>query len=106
MNIVFLPIFKDISQLTDHYYRLHWYLYPLRKHIDRITLFYDCDSALESPPEYLNVDLLNISKKMSGVEMIRVNRLSNCEKIIQESDIVLIWEIDNQQAGKIPLSLE
>ena len=106
MNIVFLPIFKNSSQLTDHYYRLHWYLYPLRKHIERITLFYDCDNVLESPPEYLSIDLLDISKKMSGVEMVKVNRLSNCKKTIQESDIVLIWEIDNQQAGKVPLSLE
>jgi glycosyltransferase involved in cell wall biosynthesis len=106
MNIVFLPIFKDTKQLTDHYYRLHWYLYPLRKYIDRITLFYDCDSVLESPPEYLNIDLLNISKKMSGVEMVRVNKLSNCEKTIKESDIVLISKVDNQQVGKIPLSLE
>ncbi len=106
MNIIFLPIFKDPVQFTDHYYRMCWYLYPLQKNISKISFLYNCDEVNPHPPEHLSDELLDISKKITGVEFVRATNIADCKKIIQESDIVLLWQIDNQQIEKIPPRLK
>ena len=104
MNIVFFPVFTDNRELTDHYYRLYWYLYPFRDKIDQITLLCECECSLGEFPDYLDPSLLDLCGKMPAVQVVDVSSVQYLNVFFKKCDVILLWKIDPEQPDKIPVS--
>ncbi len=106
MNIILYPIFTDIHDLTDHYYRLHWYLYPFREQISQVSLFYSGgDEPIGQVPNYLDPALGELAGSMLKVNVLRSESAKAFEQNVTQSSVVLLWQIDFGQPNKVPKSL-
>jgi glycosyltransferase involved in cell wall biosynthesis len=91
MKLVLYPAFVDERDLTDHYYRLHWYLNPLRELIASIVV----PHKLERPeigalPDYLDPNLT----RLTGTLPISYHRVDSDEELEVEAktaDALLLW---------------
>ena len=105
MNILFYPIFSDRESITDHFYRLHWYLYPFREHITRITLLHTIDgNEIGALPPYFDKQLLELTKLFTKVDLVKIKNVEDAEKIANKADYVFLWSTDLSQADKLPES--
>ncbi len=103
MNILFYPAFTDTQTLTDHYYRLHWYLYPFKEHISKVTLLSaDKNEAADFVPDYLDPSLKQLVGDFTQLQVKQLDSEKEYEAAIAQSDIVLLWDIDPTQPLKVP----
>ncbi|MEM0984870.1 MAG: glycosyltransferase [Pseudomonadota bacterium] len=92
MKICFFPAFTDRATLTDHFFRLHWYLRPLAGSIKTIEVPVsdpslrpgDCPPFLDQSLKCLVGDL--------PVEFVSTNKTS-LEDMIGNADVVLKWDV-------------
>jgi FkbM family methyltransferase len=94
MKLIFYPVFKDQESLSDHYYRLHWYLYPLRDRIDEIVMLRASeDIGPGEPPRYLDSELTALVGSLP-ISLQTISRSSQLKKFIRTSDLALLWSVD------------
>ncbi len=98
MRLAFYPAFDDASSLTDHYYRLLWYLTPFKPEIDQIIIPHLLDHAEPGPPPaHLDSSLAGLANGLP-VEFRKVEDDHGAEEALNEVDCVLLWasEVDGQ----------
>ncbi len=105
MKIALIPVFENQDELTEHYYRLHWYIYPFSDKIEQITIFHDIENLqIGEIPDHLDqaisdcVGKLPIVFKQAKLAELALNDFIDC-------DVVFLTESDLSQADKIPDSL-
>lgn len=92
MKLVFYPAFDDAEVFTDHFYRLHWFLYPFRDQIDEVVLPVRRPMAPGALSPILDSSLASLVGKIS----VRIVEAAADEVIAQElskADCVLAWKM-------------
>jgi hypothetical protein len=104
MKVLFYPRFTDRAKFTDHYYRMHWYLYPFADLITQVDLIGDFPlSDIDAFPEYLDDEI----KKLIGTIPIRIhNEIDDKQTIslFEGADVVLVHHVDLKQPARLPKS--
>jgi len=91
MRLVFYPTFHDERELSDHFYRLHWFLFPFRDLIDEVTLLHSasCTVSLQ-PPQYLDQSLSRLVGQLN-VHLAVAHDHRALERALDDADVVLVW---------------
>lgn len=102
MKIGLIPVFENQDELTEHYYRLHWYLYPFSEKIEQITIFHDIEKLeIGKVPDHLDQSISDCVGKLPIV----FKRVKLAELVLNDFidfDVVFLTESDLSQADKIP----
>jgi len=106
LTILFYPAFDNSEDFTDHYYRMMWYLNPLRERIRRVVMPYEGDSpSVGELPYYLDPAIRKMaegSEIADAVELVSAEDSSLLQSAAKESDIVLVWRVDSSQGNRVP----
>ncbi|MCQ8185381.1 glycosyltransferase [Parvularcula maris] len=105
MQVCFYPAFENSDKLTDHFYRLHWYLAPFAEKIASIVLPVVTDAVtVGEVPTYLDEQL----RLLNGTLPVRQMELStsDLEQELERADLVLLWRTDDASANGIPTELK
>lgn len=103
MKVAFYPEFSDAESLSDHYYRLHWYLFPFRMQIENIVMPVASDAlAIGQLPPYLDESISRLAGALP-VAQRRTRNESELRSLIEEADRILIWSVDSKKSrARIP----
>jgi len=105
MNLLFYPIFKDSDQLTDHYYRLMWYLNPIYDKINKIYLPIVDELKINNIPGYLDKKIeIFESKFKKKIEFVVANEDYEIFDYVNKTDVLLLWKIDRSDGDWFPSS--
>ena len=106
LTILFYPSFDNDAEFTDHYYRMIWYLNPLRDRIRRIVMPYEGEvPSVGELPYYLDPAIRKMaegSEIADAVELVSAEDSSLLQSAVRESDIVLVWRIDSSRGNRVP----
>ena len=103
MNVLFYPVFVDNTRLTDHFYRLHWYLFPFKDRITQITLLHTLnDVSVASVPSYLASNLAQITNRFLEVQLVKVRNTLCVKDLAENADFIFLWSTDPNQPDQIP----
>ena len=103
MNIIFFPVFTDNREITDHYYRLHWYLYPFKDRITHITLLHTLEDTPVGPvPNYLGDNLGQLTNRFPEVQLVKAKNSSHLRDLVKSADFIFLWSTDHNQPDRIP----
>lgn len=91
-KILFYPAFKDAIDLSDHLYRIRWYLKPFEKALSTIIVPHVLSGfELGEVPDYLDPELSNDKKALDCVKAIHIKDESELEELALDSDYVFVW---------------
>ncbi|MFO7997100.1 MAG: glycosyltransferase [Dehalococcoidia bacterium] len=106
LTILFYPSFDNSEEFTDHYYRMLWYLNPLRERIRRIIMPYEGESPnLGELPYYLDPAIKQIADGFgitNAVELVSSEHTDLLKNAAKEADVVLVWRVDGNKRGRVP----
>ena len=95
VTVFFYPAFDNNEEYTDHYYRMMWYLNPLRERIRRIVMPYEgAPPSVGALPYYLDSTIKHMadgSGIADAVDLVSSGDTDLLERAARESDIVLVW---------------
>ncbi|SDB37039.1 FkbM family methyltransferase [Bauldia litoralis] len=95
MKIAFFPPFRDAATLTNHFYRLHWYLYPFASHVTQITLLHEKDAgAVGVMPDFFDSEVASLVGKLPVSLVPMEGAKENLEAALSTADIILVWSSD------------
>ncbi len=101
MNILFYPVFHDSKSLTDHYYRLHWYLYPFKNKISKITLLHTINhDPIGDIPYYLDKQLIQLVKHFSNVQLKNTNNVTAIIETVRNADYIFLWSSEDGKSDE------
>ncbi|MEM7766873.1 MAG: glycosyltransferase [Pseudomonadota bacterium] len=105
MKICFFPIFSDAEALTDHFYRLHWYLLPFKDAITEIVIPVESKSLKPGAcPDFLDQSLTDMVGNLP-VKFVPMAPEGFGEQI-ESADVVLKWNVgtDAEKAFRTALA--
>jgi FkbM family methyltransferase len=106
LTVLFYPPFDNSEEFTDHYYRMIWYLNPLRERIRRIIMPYEGEMpAVGELPYYLDPAIKRMADESGiagAVELVSSEPADLLESAARDADIVLVWHIDANQRDRVP----
>ena len=91
MNITFYPHFTEQEALSDHFYRMVWYLRPFDGEI-QVTIPHELDAQpVLSLPKFLDPILNDYGEAFSSAIFFDVEQSGDISKLYEDTDIFLIW---------------
>lgn len=92
MKAAFYPVFDTVADLADHAWRAAWYLAPLARHLDEVSLFAGPGmptrwADLPPPPETLDSGLPQI---LAGFAAARLCPAEGIEAALADADVVFL----------------
>jgi len=106
LTVFFYPSFDNSDEFTDHYYRMIWYLNPVRERIKRIVVSYEGETpALGALPYYLDPIIKRMadgSEIADAVELVSSEHIDSLKNAAREADVVLVWRTDSNQRDRVP----
>lgn len=104
VKLLFYPAFENASELTDHFYRLHWFLHPFRDRIDEVVIPITSDEvAVGSPPDFLDPSLVDLIGGIN-IRFLRGASAAEQETLAASADCVFAWKIgDDGKPAPNPL---
>ena len=105
-TITFWPAFDSQEALTDHYYRVLWYLHPLIGDVHQIILPHQVTikPAPGTVPDYLDPKIVDLKSNFQSVlSFQQVSRDAEIDNIVRDADIVFVWRTDTPD--KVPDAL-
>ena len=106
LTVLFYPSFDNSEEFTDHYYRMMWYLNPLRKRIRRIFIPYEGETPTSGAlPYYLDPIIKQMADKSgiaNAVELVNYEHTDLLKNAAKEADVVLVWRIDSSESDQVP----
>ena len=106
LTILLYPSFDNSEEFTDHYYRMIWYLNPLRERIRRIVVPYEREAPiLGELPYYLDPAIKQMADGAGiadAIELVDSEHISLLENAAKEADVVLVWRVDSSQRDRVP----
>ncbi len=106
LTVLFYPSFDNSEEFTDHYYRMMWYLHPLREIIERIVMPHEEEPpSLGAFPYYLDPTIQQMADG-SGiadvVDLLSSKHTGLLENAAREADVVLVWRVGSGQGNRVP----
>jgi FkbM family methyltransferase len=106
LTVLFYPSFDNSEEFTDHYYRMMWYLNPLRERISRVVMPYEGEApSVGALPSYLDSTIKQMadgSGMANAVELVSSEDIGLMETAAREADIVLVWRTGSGQGNRVP----
>jgi FkbM family methyltransferase len=105
LTVLFYPSFDNSEDFTDHYYRMMWYLNPLRERIRRIVVPYEGEApSVGALPYYLDPTIKQMADESgiaNAVELVSSQHTSLLENAARKADVVLIWRTGSGQGNRV-----
>ena len=106
LTVLFDPSFDNSEEFTDHYYRMMWYLNPLREIIRRIVIPYEEETpSLGAFPYYLDPTIKQMADRSGiadAVDLVSSKHTGLLENAAREADVVLDWRVGSGQGNRVP----
>ncbi len=97
MKLLFFPVFSNSNALTDHFFRLHWYLYPFRNEISEVVLLRKSDAIeVGAVPGFLDKDVSQLVGDIP-ISLITVTDDNHLKEYIESADAIFRWAVDPEQ---------
>lgn len=94
MKLLFYPTFDSVAEFTDHFYRAHWYLYPLRNKITEIVIpRHSPEVAVGLVPDYLDDGLCELKGNLP-VSFFTARNDAQLNDHIASADVIFRWSVD------------
>lgn len=92
-RLVFYPAFEDASDLTDHFYRLHWFLHPFRDRIEEVVIpIATAGLSVGELPPFLDSSLPRLVGGIK-VRFLEAPSTAQLEELAGQADCVLAWKV-------------
>jgi hypothetical protein len=107
MNLLFIPVFRNTSEVNNHIIRSSWYL--IQEDIESINFLVDFSVNIDgiNIPKYFNKNCYKYIEQMKDkFQFINIKDLNKVNNIIKKSEIILNWNKNTPLPSEVNIILK